>query len=113
MAAKAQEAAASVEAEKAKQEALEAAKAAAAARTKVEAAAAAAAVKAKRKKAKDAQKAKAAGGSAEGITTIAQQAQDTELSPDLDDLELSESGLPEGSTLSVGQQGPPGGIPRG
>ena len=44
--------------------------------------------------------AKAAGGSTGGITTIAQHAQDTELPPDLDDWELSEGGLPEGSNLS-------------
>ena len=55
----------------------------------------AAAVKAKGKKAKDTQKARAAGESTGGITTIAQQAHDTELPPDLDEWELSEGGLPE------------------
>ena len=44
--------------------------------------------------------AKAAGGSTRGITTIAQQAQETELPPDLHDWELSEGGLPEGSNMS-------------
>ena len=49
---------------------------------------------------KEAQKGKNAEGNKKGSTTIAQQAQNTELPPDLDDWELSEGGLPEGSTLS-------------
>jgi hypothetical protein len=57
-------------------------------------------VKEKKKKAKEAQKAKAAGGRTRGITTIAHQAQDTELPPNLDDWELFEGGLLEGSNLS-------------
>ena len=72
----------------------------AAAKAYVQAAAEAAASKDKEKKAKDAQKTKAAGGSKRGTATIAQHAQNTDLPPDLDDLELSEGGLLEVSTLS-------------
>jgi hypothetical protein len=56
--------------------------------------------KAKETKAKEAQKAKAAGGSKRGTATIMQQAQATDFSQKFDDWELSEGGLPEGSTLS-------------
>ena len=81
---------------------MEAATAAAAAKAEAEVAVAAAVVKEKDKKAKEAQKAKVdAEGSTRGITTIAQQAQNTELPHDLDDWELSEGGLPGGSNLSV------------
>ena len=72
----------------------------AAAKADVEAAAEAAASKDKEKKAKESQKAKTVGGSKRGTLTIAQQAHDTELPPVLDEWELSEGGLPEGSTLS-------------
>jgi hypothetical protein len=72
-----------IEADKAKQEVLEAGATAAAAKAKAKAAAATVAVKEKEKKAQEAQKAKAAGGSTRGITTIAQQAQNTELPKDL------------------------------
>ena len=99
-AAKAHEAAASAAADKAKHEALEVEAADAAARADAKAAAAAVAAKDKENKAKEAQKAKGAGGSKRGTTTIAQQAHDTELPPGLDEWELSEGGLPEGSTLS-------------
>ena len=81
------------------QEALAVAATAAAAKGAANEKVAAAAVKAKGKKSKDAQKARAAGESTRGITTIAQHAHDTELPPDLDDWELSEGGLPEGSNL--------------
>jgi hypothetical protein len=94
---KAQEAATTADAEKLRQEA---AAAAAATRAKVEAAAAAAAAKGKGKKGNRAQKDKATGGNPSSTTTIAQQAQNTELPQDLDDGELSEGGLPEGSNLS-------------
>ena len=86
--------------DKARQEALKVAAAAAAAKAAAEASAAAAAAKETEKKAKEAQKGKTAEGNKSGITTIAQPAQDTELPPDLDDWELSEGGLPEGSSMS-------------
>ncbi len=79
---------------------MEAATAVVAARAKAEAAAAVAAAQEKRKKEKGAQKDKATGGNPSDTTTIAQQAQNTKLPQDLDDLELSEGGLPEGSNLS-------------
>jgi hypothetical protein len=72
----------------------------AAAKADVEAAAEAAATKDKEKKAKEFQKTKVVGGSKRGTTAIAQQAKITKLPPDLDDWELSEGSLPEGSTLS-------------
>ncbi len=88
-----------MEADKAKHEALKLAAAAATAKAKAKAKAAAAAAKAKETKDKEAQKGKTAEGYNRGTTTIAQQARDTEL-PDLDDWELSDGGLLEGSTLS-------------
>ena len=57
----------------------------AAAKAAAEAKATAAAAKEKEKKAKEAQKGKIAEGSKRGTTTIAHQAQDTELPPDFDD----------------------------
>jgi hypothetical protein len=60
---------------------------------------AAAAAKAKGKQAQETQKDKAAGGSTSGTHTIAHHALNSDLPPDLDDWELSEGGLPEGSTL--------------
>ena len=80
--------------------ALEAAATAAAARAAAEQQAAKATAKAKGKKAQETQKDKAAGGSTSGTSTIAQQALNSDLPQDLDDWELSEGGLPEGSTLS-------------
>ncbi len=65
------------------------------------AATAAATVKhAKEHEAIEAQMAKAVGGSNRVNTTTMQQAVATDLPPDLDDWELSEGGLPEGSILS-------------
>ena len=52
------------------------------------------------KKAKEAYKAKAAGGSTNGIPIIAHHAQNTTLPQDLNDWELFEGDLPEGSNLS-------------
>jgi hypothetical protein len=97
-AAEAQEEAATIEAEKKRQKALEVAAAAVAAKATAEKAAAAA--KAKRKQTQETQKDKAAGGSTSGTHTIAQQALNNDLPPDLDEWELSEGGLPEVSTLS-------------
>jgi hypothetical protein len=57
-------------------------------------------LKAKDAKAKEAQKAKVAGGRKKGTGTTTQHAQDGDLPQDLEDWELSEGGLPEGSTLS-------------
>ena len=101
-AAKAQEAAATAEAKKNRQEALKAAEAAEAAKAAAErqAAAAAAAAKAKGKQAQEAQKDNAAGGSTSDTITIAHHALNNDLPPETDDWELSEGGLPEGSTLS-------------
>ena len=97
---KAQEAAAAAEADKHRQEATAVAAADAVAKTSAEEKAATTAAKAKEKQAKEAQKAKATGGSTRGIPTIAQYAHNTALSQDLDDWELSEGDLPEGSNLS-------------
>ena len=99
-AANAQKEAVSTDADKANHEALKLAAADATAKAKAEARAVAAAAKEKENKDKEAQKGKTAEGNNRGTTTIAQQAQDTELFPDFDDWELSEGGLPEGSTLS-------------
>jgi hypothetical protein len=55
------------------------------AKAKAEAKAAAVAAKEKESKDKEAQKGKNAEGNKKGTTTIAQQAQNTELPPDLDD----------------------------
>jgi hypothetical protein len=74
--------------------------AAATAKPKDEAATAAAAAKAKDAKAKETQKAKAVGGSKRGTDTTKQHAHDGDIPHDLDEWELSEGGLPEGSTLS-------------
>ncbi len=51
-------------------------------------------------KAKDTPRATAEGESSRGAATILRRAQATALPQDLDDWELSEGGLPEGSTLS-------------
>ena len=99
-AAKAQEAGAVAEAEKNKQEALAATAGAAAAKAAVEQQAATVATKAEGKKAQKSQNDKAAGGSTRGTPTIAQQALNNDLPPDLEDWEVSEGGLPDGSTLS-------------
>jgi hypothetical protein len=55
--------------------------------------------KAKDAKAKEAQKAEAVGGSKRSTDTTTQQAQAGDFPQDLEDWELSEGSLPEGSTL--------------
>jgi hypothetical protein len=107
------EAAATAEAEKNRKAALKAARAAKAAHAAVEKlrAAAAAAAKAKGKQALEPQKDKAVGGDTGDTRTTAQHTQDGNLPTELDDWELSEGGLPEGSTLSGSKallDGPPG-----
>ena len=62
--------------------------------------AAAAAAKAKGKQAQETQKDKAAGGSTIGTHPAEHGALNDDTPPELDDWELSEGGLPEGSTLS-------------
>ena len=61
------------------------------------------ATKAKEAKAIETQKAKAAGGSKRGTDTAKQQVHDGKLPQNLDDWELYEGGLPEGSTLLGGK----------
>jgi hypothetical protein len=97
---KAQEAAAATEADKNRQEAIAVASAATATKATVDEKALAPAAKAKGKKTKEAQKANAARGSTSGIPTIARHAQNTALPQGLDDWELYEGDLPEGSSLS-------------
>ena len=79
---------------------MEVAAAIAAAKAKAAAAAAAAAAKDKNAKAKEARKAKTAGGSKRGTDTTKKHAHNGDLPHAMDDWELSEGGLPEGSTLS-------------
>ena len=73
-------------------------------------AAAAAAAKAKGKQAQEPQKDNAEGGDTGDTRTTAQHAQAGNLPSELDDWEMSEGGLPEGSTLSGSKallDGPP------
>jgi hypothetical protein len=107
------EAAAAVEAEKNRLAALKAAKAAKAAQKAIDKkmAAAAAAAKAKGKQAMRPEKGTAVGGNTGNTSTAAQHTQDTIPPNELDDWELSEGGLPAGSTLSGSKallEDPPG-----